>query len=158
MWCGAPAISQASAEVASEGRGSQTAHATGSFTHAVDMLGRAHSLSPGLPDPELHYLRGEALIVLLFSAGNAIGALTGRTKATTNPWLAGPSPTRRLEPDRLRERIGLTGDMWFAGLHGLEIEGFAQPPTAMMGHHRPECVDRDGEALRSGTARPHPPA
>ena len=29
---------------------------------------------------------------------------------------------RRL-PD-LRERVGLTGDMWFAGLHGLEIEGF----------------------------------
>ena len=24
----------------------------------------------------------------------------------------------------LRERVGLTGDMWFAGLHGLEIEGF----------------------------------
>ncbi len=26
----------------------------------------------------------------------------------------------------LRERIGLTGDMWFAGLHGLEIEGFGR--------------------------------
>lgn len=24
----------------------------------------------------------------------------------------------------LRERVGLTGEMWFAGLHGLEIEGF----------------------------------
>ena len=26
----------------------------------------------------------------------------------------------------LRERVGLTGDMWFAGLHGLEIEGFGR--------------------------------
>ncbi|KAB2902631.1 MAG: tetratricopeptide repeat protein [Kofleriaceae bacterium] len=40
------------------------AHAMGEFNHAVDMLGRAYALSPRLPDPELHYLRGEALIVL----------------------------------------------------------------------------------------------
>ena len=26
----------------------------------------------------------------------------------------------------LRERVGLTGEMWFAGLHGLEIEGFGR--------------------------------
>lgn len=26
----------------------------------------------------------------------------------------------------LRERVGLTGDMWFAGLHGLEIAGFGR--------------------------------
>lgn len=26
----------------------------------------------------------------------------------------------------LRERVGLTGDMWFAGLHGLEIDGFGR--------------------------------
>ncbi|MEX2272729.1 MAG: trehalose-phosphatase [Vicinamibacterales bacterium] len=26
----------------------------------------------------------------------------------------------------LRERVGLTGEMWFAGLHGLEIDGFGR--------------------------------
>lgn len=42
----------------------RVAHAMGSFGHAADMLGKVERLSPGLPDPELHYLRGEALIVL----------------------------------------------------------------------------------------------
>lgn len=40
------------------------AHAMGAFTHAVQLLGRVHTLSPRMPDPELHYLRGESLIAL----------------------------------------------------------------------------------------------
>lgn len=40
------------------------AHAMGKFSAAVDLLGRVDALSAGVPDPELHYLRGEALTVL----------------------------------------------------------------------------------------------
>jgi tetratricopeptide (TPR) repeat protein len=76
------------------------AHAMGRFTHAVDMLGRVHSLSPGLPDPELHYLRGEALIVL------------GRT------------PEANAELDKARAEIGDAPSdrrhvLWLARIHAL---------------------------------------
>lgn len=40
------------------------AHALGKLETAVDLLGRVARLSGGQPDPELHYLRGEALFAL----------------------------------------------------------------------------------------------
>lgn len=52
----------------------------------------------------------------------------------------------------LRERVGLTGEMWFAGLHGLEIEGFG----ARFVHERVEeargLLGVLGRALRVQTA------
>jgi tetratricopeptide (TPR) repeat protein len=39
----------------------RTAHALGQLEHAADELARANRLMRGAPDPELHYLRGEAL-------------------------------------------------------------------------------------------------
>ena len=47
---------------------------------------------------------------------------------TAEAWLRGQGMTRALGP--------ITLSMWDEP--GLEIEGFAEPPTAMMGHHRPE--------------------
>jgi tetratricopeptide (TPR) repeat protein len=76
------------------------AHAMGSFTHAVNILGKAHALSPGLADPELHYLRGEALIVL------------GRNAEATR------------ELDKAKEQIGEAPSdrrhvLWLARIHAL---------------------------------------
>src|SRR5436309_2241269 len=48
--------------------------------------------------------------------------------ATAEAWLRGQDMTRALGPISL--------SIWDEP--GLEIEGFAEPPTAMMGHHRPE--------------------
>ena len=52
----------------------------------------------------------------------------------------------------LRERVGLAGDMWFAGLHGLEIEGFGRRFV----HERVEeargLLGLIGRALRVQTA------
>ena len=56
--------------------------------------------------------------------GEAAAALI----ATAEQWLAGQGMTRSLGPFSL--------SVWDEV--GLEIEGFAQPPTAMMPHHRPE--------------------
>jgi hypothetical protein len=47
---------------------------------------------------------------------------------TAEDWLRGEGMTRALGPISL--------SIWDEP--GLEIEGFAEPPTAMMGHHRPE--------------------
>jgi trehalose 6-phosphate phosphatase len=44
--------------------------------------------------------------------------------ASSGPVTTGFVSGRRLSD--LRERVGLTGEMWFAGLHGLEIEGFGR--------------------------------
>lgn len=63
------------------------------------------------PSPEQVWLRRprrDALQRLIAMRGVTAGFVSGR----------------RLSD--LRERIGLTGDMWFAGLHGLEIEGFGR--------------------------------
>jgi trehalose 6-phosphate phosphatase len=63
------------------------------------------------PSPEQVWLRRprrEALQQLIARRGVTAGFVSGRRLAD------------------LRERIGLTGDMWFAGLHGLEIEGFGR--------------------------------
>ena len=56
--------------------------------------------------------------------GEAAAALI----ATAEEWLRGEGMTRALGPISL--------SIWDEP--GLEIEGFAQPPTVMMGHHRPE--------------------
>lgn len=76
------------------------AHAMGDFGHAVDMLHRVERLSPGLPDPELHYLRGESLIVL------------GRTREGN------------LELDKAKAEIGEAPSdrrhvLWLARIHAL---------------------------------------
>ncbi len=59
-------------------------------------------------------------------------ALDGETAAaliaTAEDWLRAQGMTRALGPISL--------SIWDEP--GLEIEGFAEPPTAMMGHHRPE--------------------
>src|SRR5215213_9570749 len=47
--------------------------------------------------------------------------------AAAEEWLRGQSMSRALGPISL--------SIWDEP--GLEIEGFAEPPTAMMGHHRP---------------------
>jgi hypothetical protein len=56
--------------------------------------------------------------------GDAAAALI----ATAEDWLRGEGMTSALGPISL--------SIWDEP--GLEIEGFAQPPTVMMGHHRPE--------------------
>ncbi|MEO8548033.1 MAG: N-acetyltransferase [Sphingomicrobium sp.] len=56
--------------------------------------------------------------------GEAAGALI----ATAEEWLRGEGMTRALGP--------ISISIWDEP--GLEIEGFAEPPTVMMGHHRPE--------------------
>ncbi|HVM22176.1 MAG TPA: N-acetyltransferase [Sphingomicrobium sp.] len=56
--------------------------------------------------------------------GEAAAALI----ATAEDWLRGQGMTRALGPFSL--------SIWDEP--GLEIEGFDEPPTAMMGHHRPE--------------------
>jgi hypothetical protein len=48
--------------------------------------------------------------------------------ATAEDWLRGEGMTRALGP--------ISISIWDEP--GLEIEGFAEPPTVMMGHHRPE--------------------
>ncbi len=67
--------------------------------------------------------------------GEAAAALI----ATAEEWLRSQGMTRALGPISL--------SIWDEP--GLEIEGFAEPPTAMMGHHRPEYqawVDAAGYA------------
>jgi hypothetical protein len=60
---------------------------------------------------------------------DALDAEAGATLiATAEEWLRGQGMTRALGPVSL--------SIWDEP--GLEIEGFAEPPTAMMGHHRPE--------------------
>ena len=56
--------------------------------------------------------------------GEAAAALIAEAEA----WLRGQGMTRALGPISL--------SIWDEP--GLEIEGFSQPPTAMMGHHKPE--------------------
>ena len=56
--------------------------------------------------------------------GDAAAALI----ATAEEWLRGEGMTRALGPISL--------SIWDEP--GLEIEGFAEPPTVMMGHHRPQ--------------------
>ena len=63
------------------------------------------------PEPGMVWLRG--------SRRDALRRLMNHARVT-----AGFVSGRRLTD--LRERVGLTGDMWFAGLHGLEIEGFGR--------------------------------
>lgn len=63
------------------------------------------------PEPGMVWLQG--------SRRDAFRRLIAKPNLTTG-FVSG----RRLSD--LRERVGLTGDMWFAGLHGLEIEGFGQ--------------------------------
>lgn len=61
------------------------------------------------PEPGMVWLRGSRRVTLqqlIAREGVTAGFVSGRRVAD------------------LRERVGLTGDMWFAGLHGLEIEGF----------------------------------
>ena len=69
--------------------------------------------------------------------GEAAAALI----ATAEAWLREQGMTRALGPISL--------SIWDEP--GLEIEGFAEPPTVMMGHHRPEyrALDRGGR-LRQG--------
>ena len=73
--------------------------------------------------------------------GEAAAALI----ATAEDWLREQGMTRALGPISL--------SIWDEP--GLEIEGFDQPPTVMMGHHRPEYrrLDR-GRRLRQGQG-PH---
>ena len=61
--------------------------------------------------------------------GEAAAALI----ATAENWLRAQGMTRALGPISL--------SIWDEP--GLEIEGFAEPPTAMMGHHRPEYQRMD---------------
>jgi trehalose-phosphatase len=61
------------------------------------------------PEPGMVWLQG--------SRRDVLQRLIAKDRLT-----AGFVSGRRLSD--LRERVGLTGDMWFAGLHGLEIEGF----------------------------------
>jgi hypothetical protein len=56
------------------------------------------------------------------------GAAAAALIATAEEWLRGEGMTRAMGPISL--------SIWDEP--GLEIEGFAQPPTVMMGHHRPE--------------------
>jgi GNAT superfamily N-acetyltransferase len=56
------------------------------------------------------------------------GAAAAALIATAEDWLRAQGMTRALGPISL--------SIWDEP--GLEIEGFAQPPTVMMGHHRPE--------------------
>lgn len=63
------------------------------------------------PEPAMVWLRG--------SRRDALRQVMSRERVT-----AGFVSGRRLAD--LRERVGLAGDMWFAGLHGLEIEGFGR--------------------------------
>jgi hypothetical protein len=56
------------------------------------------------------------------------GAAAAALVATAEEWLRGEGMTRAMGPISL--------SIWDEP--GLEIEGFAQPPTVMMGHHRPE--------------------
>ncbi|MEO7634626.1 MAG: N-acetyltransferase [Sphingomicrobium sp.] len=56
------------------------------------------------------------------------GAAAALLIATAEDWLRGQGMTRALGPISL--------SIWDEP--GLEIEGFAEPPTAMMGHHKPE--------------------
>jgi hypothetical protein len=56
------------------------------------------------------------------------GAAAAALIATAEDWLRGEGMTSALGPISL--------SIWDEP--GLEIEGFAQPPTVMMGHHRPE--------------------
>jgi hypothetical protein len=56
------------------------------------------------------------------------GAAAAALIATAEEWLRGEGMARALGPISL--------SIWDEP--GLEIEGFAQPPTVMMGHHRPE--------------------
>lgn len=63
------------------------------------------------PEPGMVWLRRsrrERLQQLMASGRVTTGFVSGRRLAD------------------LRERVGLTGEMWFAGLHGLEIEGFGR--------------------------------
>ena len=74
--------------------------------------------------------------------GEAAAALI----ATAEDWLREQGMTRALGPISL--------SIWDEP--GLEIEGFDEPPTVMMGHHRPEyrALDR-GRRLRQGQGPPH---
>ncbi len=63
------------------------------------------------PEPGMVWLRG--------SRRAAVQRLVAHARVT-----AGFVSGRRIAD--LRERVGLTGDVWFAGLHGLEIEGFGR--------------------------------
>ncbi len=63
------------------------------------------------PEPGMVWLQG--------SRRDVLQRLVAKDQLT-----AGFVSGRRLSD--LRERVGLTGDMWFAGLHGLEIEGFGR--------------------------------
>ncbi len=63
------------------------------------------------PEPGMVWLRGSRRVVLqrfIAHADVTAGFVSGRRLAD------------------LRERVGLTADIWFAGLHGLEIEGFGR--------------------------------
>jgi len=63
------------------------------------------------PEPGMVWVRG--------SRRAALQRLIAHDRVT-----AGFVSGRRLSD--LRERVGLTGEIWFAGLHGLEIEGFGR--------------------------------
>lgn len=63
------------------------------------------------PEPGMVWVRG--------SRRDALRRLIAHERVT-----AGFVSGRRLSD--LRERVGLTGEIWFAGLHGLEIEGFGR--------------------------------
>lgn len=89
------------------------------------------------PEPGMVWVRG--------SRRGALQKLIAHERVT-----AGFVSGRRLSD--LRERVGLTGEIWFAGLHGLEIEGFGRRFV----HERVEeargLLGLLGRALRTQTA------
>lgn len=79
--------------------------------HLLVLLDFDGTLCEFQPEPHQVWLRRERR--------SALQQLLALDRVTTG-FVSG----RRLSD--LRERVGLTGDMWFAGLHGLEIEGFGR--------------------------------
>lgn len=89
------------------------------------------------PAPEMVWLRRPRR--------DALQRLIAQPRVTTG-FVSG----RRLAD--LRERVGLTGEMWFAGLHGLEIEGFGHHFTHPRVDEARGLLGLLGRALRVQTA------
>lgn len=80
------------------------AHAMGKFPHAVETLGRVDELNGHQADPELHYLRGEALLVL----GNKAEAEREFRQAERE---LGPAPQERRQVIWLARMAALRGNL-----------------------------------------------
>jgi tetratricopeptide (TPR) repeat protein len=80
------------------------AHAMGKFPNAVDTLGKVDHLQGGLKDPELHYLRGEALLAL----GRKAEAEVELRRAERE---LGPAPEERRGVMWLARIAALRGDL-----------------------------------------------